>query len=115
RRREAPASTIVRTQIVERGGPATLPEPAPAPAPPASAPVTSLPTPLLPPAPASSPARPPSVTLLASPTYATVDGEITVTLTVLSGTPGAREWIGLFAVGAEVTKYVSYQYVSEAR
>src|SRR5438105_3539111 len=80
RHREAPAiPPVPRAQIV----PPVAPDPVPSPAP-----TVVLPRPgmtLPDPAPRPTPLKKPAVTLVASPTYATFNAEIQVSVSVLSG------------------------------
>jgi Ca-activated chloride channel homolog len=102
RRRQPPPE--IRTRVIEKqipslepSAPASVPVPVAAPAP----------TPVAEP----RPVAPVRVTLVASPAYVEPGGEITVTCTVASGAPQARQWIGMYAPEAAVTSYSQYQMV----
>lgn len=101
-----PPPPVVRTRVVEKF---IAPDP----------PDEGLPRPsreMTVPLPAPAPALPavvrPTVTLLATPSFVAPDGEITVTCTLVSGTPSANHWIGLHALQAHVSNHQGYRMIS---
>lgn len=105
RKAPEPPPPSVRTRVVEK---VVTPEPS-MPTPPAVAVAPPMvPTPVAPPEPAARPA----VSLGASPGTAGSGSPITVTCTLTGGKPHPRHWIGLYAVGSEVTRYSGYLMVT---
>jgi Ca-activated chloride channel homolog len=106
RKPHVPAAPVARPQVIERTVrsepqiiivPRTDPEPVPV--------IVSAP---------AIAAAPPVVQLLAGPSDAATGSQVTVTCTVLSGKTSSRHWIGLYAVGANVSSYSAYRMVDAA-
>src|SRR5207237_730499 len=55
------------------------------------------------------------VSLIATPTYVTPEGSVTAICVVQSGKISPRQWIGLYPVGAEVSKYTAYIVADASR
>lgn len=112
-----PQPPVVRTQVIERQVPTPL-----LPSEPEAEPRSRiLPDPreiLIPttrpgPVPAAVPAAPPVVQLIAGPSDVASSGRVTVKCSLLSGKTSARQWIGLYAEGAEVSRYSAYLMVHD--
>ena len=117
RKPEPAPPPLVRTRVIEKVIPA---DPLPAPVGSSSEPVSSSeprPAPKSDSRPAFEPARPPvpetraTVSLLASPGYASPGEKITVTCSHLGGAMAPQDWIGLYPVGAPVTRYTDFRMV----
>lgn len=104
-RRETPPPPVVQTKIVEKVVVRDA-EPPPAPRPP------EPPAPVVERRPIA--ALPPTVALSTTSGYAEPEGALTLTCTVTSGTPSPKHWIGLYALKAPATSYVSYQMMTGA-
>jgi Ca-activated chloride channel homolog len=106
RKPQPPAAPVVRPQVIQR---TVIPEPQIIVVPPTD----SAPVPGIVPAPAIV-AVAPVVQLLAGPSDVPSGGQVTVTCTVLSGKTSSRHWIGLYAVGADVSSYSAYRMIDAA-
>jgi len=100
-----PLPPVVRTQVVERTVPPEPPRESVPRTIPESKPVVNA-GPIVPPRPPEARA---TVTLLARPGYASPGEKITVILDHLEGALSPQDWIGLFSVGAPVTRYADYR------
>lgn len=104
RRRETAPAPVIQTRVIEKivvreaePGPSSQP-PLPAPAPERRQEIVV----------------PPTVALGSSSGVVEPDAELTVTCTIVTGSPSSKHWIGLYAVNAPMSTYASYRMVTTA-